>query len=181
VETFTEARLFVENPLFDDQRRAALSELDLATIDRPIVEIVKGFAKLPYCFTLQSCFGHFLYAGQDDERCIDRLPLNVAIEVVEYRIAYIALCIEDSAPGKTLFDEMQAIAATDPENIQFGSADWFWERQLNSYALQVEPREHMFKDRCHIDYRQALRVEQVRNRFFEELAALLQRRQQSAS
>ena len=136
---------------------------------------------MPYCFTLQSCYGHFLYPGQTDIHNIDPLPVDEDIEVVEYRIAYVALCIEDSEPGRELFAEMEAIASADPATIQFGSADWFWERQLNSYALQVEPREHMFKDRCHIDYRQALRVEQVRNRFFEELAALLQRRQQSAS
>jgi hypothetical protein len=176
METFTEARPFVANRHFDDQRRAALLELDLSTIDPPIVEMVKGFTRLPYCFTLQSCFGHFLYPGQTDILNVDPLPVDANIEVVEYRIAYIALCIEGSAPGKALFDEMQAIAATDPENIQFGSADWFWERQLNSYALQVEPREHMFKDRCQIDYQQALLVERVRDRFFEEITGLLQKR-----
>lgn len=177
METFTEARAFVEHPLFDEERSAALQALDFSTIDPPIVEIVKGFASLPYCFTLQSCYGHFLYLGQTDIHNIDPLPVDESIKTVEYRIAYVALCIEDSKPGRGLFAEIEAIASANPESIQFGSADWFWERQVNSFALQVEPREHMFKDRCHIDYRQALRVEQVRNRFFEDVAALIQRRQ----
>jgi len=29
--------------------------------------------------------------------------------------------------------------------LQFGSADWFWERWLNVYALQVEPACHRMK------------------------------------
>lgn len=177
METFTEARTFVENPLFDEERKASLHKLDLSTIEPPIVEIVKGFIGLSYCFTLQSCFGHFLYTGQEDIHNIAPLPVDENIEVVEYRIAYIALCIENSVLGRNLFDEMEEIALTNPEYIQFGSADWFWERHLNSYALQVEPRNYMNKDRCYIDYQQALRVEQVRNRFFDEITTLLQKRQ----
>lgn len=176
METFTDARLFVENPFFDEERKASLHTLDLSTIDPPIVEIVKGFIGLSYCFTLQSCFGHFIYTGQEDIHNIDPLPVDENIEVVEYRIAYLALCIEDSALGRGLFDEMEEIASTDPEYIQFGSADWFWERHLNSYALQVEPRNHMTEDRCYIDYQQALLVERVRNRFFNEVKRLLQKR-----
>jgi hypothetical protein len=177
METFTEARMFVENPHFDEERRVSLHQLDLSTIDPPIVEIVKAYTRLSYCFTLQSCFGHFLYTGQEHIHNIDPLPVDANIEVVEYRIAYLALCIEDSVLGRDLFNEMEKIAAMNPEYIQFGSADWFWERHLNSYALQVEPRKHMNKDRCFIGYRQALRVEQVRNRFFDEITTLLEKRQ----
>jgi hypothetical protein len=50
METFTKARRFVENPLFDEERRASVHNLDLATIDPPIVGIVKGFLGLSYCF-----------------------------------------------------------------------------------------------------------------------------------
>ena len=177
METYTGARALVENPRYDEQRRAALGELDFAAIDRPIVDIVKGFVELVYCFTLQSCFGHFLYDGQRDMHNLDPVPVDASIEVVEYRIAYLALCVENTAPGRELLEEMAKIAATNPEYIQFGSADWFWERQVNSYVLQVEPREHVAKDRCIIDRRQALAVEQVRNRFFEDIAALLTKRQ----
>jgi len=176
VETFTEARAFVENPQFDEERRVSIDRLDLSTIDPPIVEIISGFARLPYCYTLQSCYGHFLYPGQQDAHNTDPLPLNVSLEGVEYRIAYLALCIEDSPDGRALFDELEAITSIDPEYIHFGSADWFWERHLNSYALQVEPREHMAEDSCRIDYQEAKHVEQVRNRFFEEIGALIQKR-----
>ena len=181
METFTAARSFVDNPLFEDKRRASLHSLDLATIDPPIVEIVKGFSRLSYCFTLQSCFGHFLYHGQSDDHHIGPLPVDEPIEVVEYRIAYLALCVKDSAAGRELRAEMERIASIDSANIQFGSADWFWERQVNSYVLQVEPHEHMFKDRCTIELAQALVVEQVRNRFFDEIAALIKRRQGAAA
>jgi hypothetical protein len=101
------------------------------------------------------------------------LPVDEAIDGVEYRIAYLALCIRDTLPGRGLLDELRGIASANPEYIQFGSADWFWERQVNSYAIQVEPRKHMFSDRCHIDHQEALRVERVRDQFFGEIATLL--------
>lgn len=66
------------------------------------------------------------------------LPLSDTVSEVEYRIAYLALCIENSAPGRMLYDSLQAIPAINPQNIQFGSAHWFWERQVNSYVLQVK-------------------------------------------
>jgi hypothetical protein len=179
METFTEARSFVENPHFDEERIASLHDLDLSTIDPPIIEIVKGFAGLSYCFTLQSCYGHFLYTGQKDTRNIEPLPADEINEDVEYRIAYLALCIENSSAGKDLFDELEAIASDNPDYIQFGSADWFWERHHNSYALQVEPRKHRTKDRCYISYQEALRVEKVRNQSFNEITTLLQKRQET--
>jgi hypothetical protein len=175
METFTETRAFVENPHFDEERRTSLHRLDLSAIDPPIVEIVKGFAELAYCFTLQSCYGHFLYAGQKDGYNLEPLPTDESIEYVEYRIAYLALCIEDSSAGRDLFNDLRVIASGNREYIQFGSADWFWERHLNSYAIQVEPRKHMTKDQCHIAYEEALQLEEVRNGFFEEITSLLQR------
>ncbi|MGD8520817.1 MAG: hypothetical protein PVF56_06695 [Desulfobacterales bacterium] len=176
METFTAARAFVVNPDYDEERRASLRKLDLSSIDPPIVEIVKGFAWLSYCFTLQSCYGHFLYAGQIDTHNTEPLPLGESIDNIEYRIAYLALCLEDSPAGRDLFDELGEITSVDPDYLQFGSADWFWERHLNSYALQVEPKNRMTRDRCHIDYQEALQVEKVRNRFFDELTILLQKR-----
>lgn len=139
METFTKARPFVENPYYEEQRWNSLQKLDYSSIDSPIVEIVRGFTGLPYCFTLQSCYGHFLYPGQSDPYSIESLPADESIRIVEYRIAYLALCIEDTVRGRELFGELREITSVDPQYIQFGSADWFWERQLNSYALQVEP------------------------------------------
>jgi len=45
--------------------------------------------ELPYCFTLQSCFGHFVFCGQNDQQNLEPLPVNDPIVKVEYRIAYI--------------------------------------------------------------------------------------------
>ena len=64
METFTELKPIVKNPLFRKQREQALKNLDLTTIDVPVCDIIKGFADIPYCFTLQSCYGHFLYKEQ---------------------------------------------------------------------------------------------------------------------
>ncbi len=119
METFTESRPFVENEGFDDERRASLERLDLSTIDRPITGIVEGFMGLSYCLTLQSCYGHFLYAGQGDPDNIEPLPVDLNIEGVEYRIAYLALCIENSFAGRGLFDELKEIALANPNYIQF--------------------------------------------------------------
>lgn len=83
----------------------------------------------------QSCYGHFIYTGQRDPHNIEPLPVTDKIARVEYRIAYIALCIENNAAGIKLLKALKEITVIDPENIQFCGADWFWERQINSYAL----------------------------------------------
>ena len=62
----------------------------------------------------------------------------------------------------------------DPENIQFCCAEWFWKRQINSYALQVEPERFKEKDRAILNYREALHIEKTRDEFFIELEKLLQ-------
>lgn len=173
METFTESRDFEENPHFAEQRKRSLQSLDLSTIDPPVVDIVVDFAKLQYCFTLQICSGHFLYEGQTNRFNFDPLPVNRGIQEVEYRIAYIALCIADTKQGRVLFDELGKVPSIDPEYIQFGSADWFWERQVNSYALQVEPKRLMFQDSIRVDYQEALHIENVRNDFFTAIRKLL--------
>jgi len=174
LETFTELKEFVANPRFNEQRQQSLSQLNIHQIDSPIVDVVSGFAKLPYCFTLQSCYGHFLHTHQKNDYNIDALPIADSIVNVDYRIAYIALCIENSSSGKTLFEDFRRIPETDPEYIQFGCAEWFWERQVNSYALQVEPRRYMTKDKVRVGYQEALHIERVRNGFFDQLNKLLQ-------
>jgi len=96
--------------------------------------------------------------------------------IVTYRIAYVALCIENSPEGKALLEDLKDISATDSEFIQFGSAEWFWDRQVNSYVLQVEPERYKDKDQVVIDYREALRIQDVRDNFFSELKNLLRRK-----
>ena len=182
METFTGLKPFVDNPHYDEQRRACSDklELDIAAIDAPIIEIVRGFARLPYCFTLQSCYGHFLYAGQKNPNNTQPMPKTDGITDVEYRIGYVALCIEDSLPGRELFDALGSLTAIDPEYVQFGCAVWFWKRQVNSYALQVEPERYMTKDRATVSYQEALHIEGIRNQFFDELNTIIQGKTEEA-
>jgi len=176
LETFVEAKDLVSDPYFHNQRQKALSDLRQATIDEPIVDLITRFANLPYCFTLQSCFGHFLLDDQSDPHNIETLP-RVDQEIdVQYRIAYIAVCVQDNQPGRLLLDDLRELCLLDPQNIQYGCAEWFWERQVNSYVVQVEPERHKTKDRCVISYQEALHLEGVRKRFFDKLKLLLKKR-----
>jgi len=177
VETFAEPKALVENPHYQDQRQKSLAGLCNSMIDEPIVALINAFNKPPYCFTLQCCYGHFVYGGQNDPHKLAPLPITDTIAQVEYRIAYLALCIENSDWGRMLFDALREITVMDPENIQFGSAEWFWQRQINSYAVQVEPDRFRFEDKAILDYQEALKIEKVRNEFFVRLEELLRRQQ----
>lgn len=176
METFTELKDFVENPHYYEQRQKSLGDLDINTIDPPIIEFISILVKLPYCFTLQSCYGHFLYKDQKNPYNVEPLPTSGNITRVEYRIAYIALCIENSSPGRELFECLKDIPVIDSDYIQFGCAEWFWGRQVNSYALQVEPRRYMTKDKVWVDYQEALHIEKTKILFFAGLWKLLQSR-----
>jgi hypothetical protein len=111
-----------------------------------------------------------------DEKNIEPLPDSEDIAEVEYRIAYIALCIEESGPGRELFSELGEVTAVDPEYIQFCSAEWFWKNQVNSYALQVEPERYKTQDKCSVSYQEALHIEKVRTAFFAEIRRIVQNR-----
>ena len=174
METFTDLKEFVENPDFSKQRKKSLSKLDLKSIDAPIADIISTLSQLDYCYTLQSCCGHFVYQGQTNPHCTDPLPISTNISSVEYRIAYVALCIENNQPGKYLFQYLRDIPGIDPEYIQFGCAEWFWRKHVNSYALQVEPTIHMKKDKAAVAYQEALHLEKIRNKVFLQLKELSQ-------
>ena len=176
METFTDPKQLTELPRFQEQRRKHLARLKLGTIDAPIREVVRDFARLPYCFTLQSCYGHFLHRSEADPHNTEPIPALDSTALVEYRIAYIALCIENSSSGRALFDDLRDVQSIDPEYVQFGSGEWFWERQPNSYALQVEPRRHMKRDKVIIGYEESLHIEKLRERFFAQLGCLVQGR-----
>jgi hypothetical protein len=160
VETFIEPKELIHNPHFQDQRKKSLAGLNNDMIDRPIVRIINGLNKLPYCFTIQCCYGHFLFNGQKNPHNLEPLPVATnTITKVEYRIAYIAFCIENSESGRKLLVDIKELTVIDPENIQFCSAEWFWRRQVNTYALQIEPERFKHKDRAILDYREALKIE----------------------
>jgi len=173
METFTEPKELMENQYYQDQRQKSLADLSDGMIDAPIIKLINAFNKLPYCFTLQSCFGHFIYSGQNDPHNLQPLPITDTIARVEYRIAYIYFCVENCTFGRRLLEALKAITAIDLENIQFCCAEWFWKRQVNSYALQVEPNRFKNKDTAILDYREALHIENVRNKFFVQLQELI--------
>ena len=125
METFTKTKDFVFNAQFEDQRLLSLQVLRLNSIDPPIRDIVSGFAQLPFCFTLQSCYGHFLFKNQRGKKNINRLPEKTDARAIEYRIAYLAICIQDSVQGRNLLNNLAQLVNIDPQYIQFGCADWF--------------------------------------------------------
>ncbi len=178
METFTKPRELVKNPHYQDQRQKSLACLSDGMIDVPIIELINAFNKLPYCFTLQSCYGHFICNCQNDAHNLEPLPITDTIARVEYKIAYVCLCIENSDLGRRLLEDLSGITAIDPENIQFCCAEWFWERQVNSYALQVQPDRFKHKDRAILDYGEALNIEKIRNDFFVQLQELLKKQQE---
>ena len=175
METFTELKELIENPNYQIQRQRSLQNLTDDMIDSPIIEIVNGFNRLPFCFTLQSCNGHFIYEGQNDPHNLLPLPTNKHISKVKYRIAYLALCVENSTSGKKLLSALSEIPSVSPENIQFCCAEWFWKKQVNSYALQVEPDRFKHMDTATIGFSEALKIEKTRNDFFLQLSKLIEK------
>lgn len=172
METFSAPRGFVENPGYARDRKTVLSVLSPEDIDAPILDVVFGFADLPHCFTLQSCYGHFVWPGRPDPNNFDSLPPD-DVGSVRYRIAYIALCVEPNDAGARLRSGLEEICRIDAGYVQFGSPSWFWESYPNSYALQVEPERFAGRDEAVIPHTEALRVERVRNEFFGQLRRLL--------
>lgn len=173
METFTEIKSFVNNPIYQKQREKVLSNLDINTIDAPINEMINDFTQIPYCFTLQSCYGHFVHKYQRNKENLEPLPNSLNIAKVEYRIAYLAICIQNRECGKTLFQGLKALKSIDPDYIQFGCAEWFWKKQVNSYVLQVEPDRYKTQDRVTISFQEALHVETIRNEVFNQLKKII--------
>lgn len=175
LETFTEPKELEKYSRYQEQRQKILSGLTDDMIDAPIIDLINGFNKLPYCFTVQCCYGHFIYSNQKDPYNFEPLPTTDTITNFDYKIAYICLCVENSELGRGLLEALREITAIDPENIQFCCAEWFWKKQVNSYALQVQPDRFKHKDRAVLDYREALYIENLRNKFFVHLRKLLQK------
>lgn len=176
METFTTVKRLVHNPSYHKQREECLRGLDMNTIDPPLIDLIDGFLTLPYCFTLQCCYGHFLHTAQTNCTNLEPLPVSDSIVTVEYRIAYLALCIQDNEPGRRLLHDLGEVPSIDPLYIQFGCAEWFWERQVNSYALQVEPERYKTEDRISVGYQEAVHIQQIRDAFFGELKRIVDNR-----
>ena len=173
METYVEAKPLVENPNFHKQRKNALRKLNLDAIDEPIVDFIKKIVSISFCFTLQSCYGHFLYSGREDPYNIEPVSITARDQAVEYRIAYIALCVENSPSGRKLLEDISILPSIDQRNIQYGSAEWFWNLQINSFVVQVEPERFRMQDRCVVDYSEAITLEKVRNQFWQEIGRII--------
>lgn len=173
METFSKAREFVNQPNYLLDRKKALTGFRFGDIDAPIRDIVRDFAKLPHCFTLQCCNGHFLWEGQNDRHNLDELPARDP-GMIRYRIAYLALCIKKGKRGANFRERLAAICETDRAYVQFGSPDWFWQQYPNSYALQVEPTRDMFLDEALLEHAEALHVQSIRDEVFQRVRKLLE-------
>jgi len=138
-------------------------------IDGPIVDLINAFNRLPFCFTIQTCYGHFVYEGCLDSDNLRKLPAEDFSGSIEYKIAYICFCIENSTAGRGFLKILKGITEIDPDNIQLCCAEWFWERQVNTYALQVEPDRFKRRDTAELDHAEALHVEKIRNEFYARL------------
>lgn len=175
METYVEPKQIEDNPNYYAQKQARLLRFNKAAIDKPIADLIEKFNRLPQCFTLQSCYGHFVHSGRKDSHNLHPLPSDAPIEKVEYRIAYIAFCVETSSIGRDLLSELTNTTSVDPQNVQLCSADWFWQRQINSYALQVAPERFKHQDTAILEFSEALKIEKVRNQLFARLYELVTR------
>ena len=175
METFTEIKELVINPDFNEQRKIVLRNINYNKIDIPIIGLIKNMLKLDYCFTLQSCYGHFLYPGENNQYNTNPLPIINNNLSIDYRIAYVAICIKDNREGEIFLNNLAKLTLIEPEYVQLGCAEWFWERQINSFVLQVEPKRFNYKDRVAVDYKEALCIEKVRNRFFIRLNEVIEK------
>ena len=171
--SYTHEKELIDNPHFERQRAESVSGLNIENIDLPIRGLIQVSSKLSCCFTVQCCFGHFVYPGQEDIGNLEPLPQDRDDLRVKYRIAYLAFCVQKNQRGVHLLDELRKIINVDPEFIQFGCAEWFWKRHLNSYVLQVEPERYRMKDEVWLELDEALHVEATRSTFFREIHAVI--------
>jgi hypothetical protein len=172
METFCKARDFVQHTHYERDRASVISNFVLEDIDEPIRDIMTALLRVSQCFSLQSCYGHFIWKGQHDEHNLCVLPSENQ-GLVRYRIAYLALCIKKGTQGAHLRECLASIREIDVEYVQFGSPDWFWQKYPNSYALQVEPKRFAFQDQAILEHIEAQYVQSVRDKFFQRIRDLV--------
>ncbi len=180
MKTFTQARPLVEDRGYVQRRERYLSDLgpllSSGEIDAPIVSLIERISEITHCFTLQSCYGHFVLEGRPSEYGIKRtLPDLNRSSTVHYRIAYMAFCVQNNNHGRHLLEDLRAVADVDPEYTQFGSADWFWNRSVNVYVLQVQPKRFMSEDSFDVEVAEAVEIEASRDAFYSRLDETMDR------
>ena len=164
METYIEYKALTHHPNFQAERQVALDNLDFNLIDPPLIKLVKEINRLPCLFTLQCCHGHFLKKnGQETSY----LALSETNERVDYKLAFVAICIENSFKGNSIRKRLMNIPASiDRNRIQFCSAQWFWEQWINSYVLQVMPERFRDQDMAQFEYAEVREIGKVRDDFF---------------
>ena len=172
METFTAYKPLIENPDFAIQKKAASSSLDILTVDEPIRDVITALNDIFFCFTIQSCCGHFVFGKRKNPKNLYLLPQTEIMGDIEYRIAYVALCVQKSESGARFLSKLSDIQRIDPRYIQFGCANWFWERHINSYVIQVEPERYSERDSARIPYREARHIEELKRDVFVRIHSL---------
>jgi hypothetical protein len=93
--------------------------------------------------------------------------------MIEYRLAYLAICLQNNDTGQRLRDGLSRTVEIDPEYIQFGCADWFWRRHPNSYVVQTEPQRFRNQDTAMVRIKEALHLQSVRDRMFDRIREII--------
>ncbi len=175
METFCAAKDLRENPGFAQKKQRSLRELDPGILDPEMKDLVVACNQIPHCYTLQSCSGHIVIPRDAPPEDWQRLPVTEPPGKAMYQLAYLALVVRDDADGRGLLDGLAAIATTNPDFIQMGSADWFWKEQgqVNSYVLQVSPQRFQHQDHFEMQCEEAFLWLAARGEFMAGLGDLL--------
>ena len=121
METLIEPLEMTDNPKFHEQKCELLKNLSDDMIDLPLVSIIRQINELSWCFTLQCCYGHFVFSGQSDPHNLDPLPINEKISNIEYRIAYLAFSVDNCRIGKKFLNDIAKFEKLDPIEKQNNS------------------------------------------------------------
>jgi len=178
METYSQAKPMVEDRSYEARRNEAISllkdELSAGNIDPPLIGLLQDISKMRHCYTLQSCYGHFVHDLRTDDKNTEPIgKFKGSISRVHYRIAYLAFCMQNSESGRRLHDDLKKVVEIDPGYVQFGSADWFWKRAPNSYVVQLPPERSKEVDSVWVDIDEALHMESLRERFFREIGTIV--------
>ena len=170
MQTFVPEKQLLDDPGFAAHRGAWLAKLDPDILDPPIRDAVRTLNELPYCFTLQSCWGHF--HGEETGLCRE-IPDTESLKpelAYHYRIAYAAFCLENSPRGREFLGLLRRVPAqAGPGLVQFGCADWFWNQLVNTYVLQVQPRDRATVDALDVAGIQARELRNARDALWNAL------------
>ena len=105
METYITPQPCEDYPGFQTDRQLALKSLDVALLDAPLVDLINDLNTLPFLFTLQCCHGHFLTT---DNEAISTSEMWGTLPTVEYRLAYIVFCFENSPQGKEVAKKLKS-------------------------------------------------------------------------